>query len=372
VPRLSTLLLGLGACLGLLIAPASYAGKTRNVILVISDGVRWQEVFTGADPLLLNDKAGGSWTPVAELKQKYWSDDPMVRRKLLFPFLWGTVATHGQLLGNQQRGSVAHVTNPMWFSYPGYNEMSSGVADPHIDSNEFGPNPNVTVFEWLNTRPGFQGKVEIFGTWSAFADIFNGPRSKLPIRAGATLVDVSDQSPRGRLLTELYQTTTRLEGSDPFDSFLHVTLREHLKTHRPRVLFVGYGDTDTWQHVGRYDALLETAHSFDAFLADLWNQIQSIPEYKDCTTLIVSTDHGRGSGPVEWKDHGVEEKGSQNIWIGVLGPDTAPLGERHDIATVTQSQIAATIAALVGEDFRAFKPAAAPSLLEVLGAPGHP
>ncbi len=369
--KLGTLLIAAAAAL--VLSCAAEAGKTKNVILVISDGVRWQEIFSGADPTLLNDKEGGSWTPIPELKQKYWSDDVKVRRKLLFPFLWGTVAAEGQLFGNQKAGSVAHVTNPMWFSYPGYNEMSSGVADPKINSNEFGPNPNVSVFEWLNTTPEFAGKVEIFGTWQAFADIFNEKRSHLPIRAGATLVDKSDLTPRGKLMTELYETTTRLEGADPFDSFLHVALRDHLKTHHPRVLFVGYGDTDTWQHVGRYDAFLETAHSFDSFVADLWKQVQSIPEYKDSTTLIISADHGRGGGLVEWKDHGVEEKGSENIWIAVVGPDTAALGERHNVAPVTQSQIAATIAALLGQDFRAFKPAAAPSLLEALKAdkPAH-
>ena len=353
-------------CVLLLGATSAWAGKTRNVILVIADGVRWQEVFTGADPTLLNDKEGGSWTPVEELKRKYWHDDPRVRRRLLFPFLWNTVATGGQLLGNQRKGSVARVANDMWFSYPGYNEMASGAADPRIDSNEFGRNPNVTVFEWLNKRPGFAGKVEIFGTWATFWDIFNAKRSGLPIRAGANLIDYTDTSPRGKLLTELYRTTTRLEGADPFDSFLHVVLHDHLSKHRPRVLFVGYGDTDTWQHIGRYDAFLETAHAFDGFLADLWQQLQSIPEYKDRTTLIVSTDHGRGSGPIEWREHGTEQKGSESIWIAVIGPDTPPLGERRAVATVTQSQIAATIAALVGENYRAFKPAAAPPFLEVL------
>ena len=367
MPKPGTLLIA--GCAALLLSTAALAGKTKNVILVISDGVRWQEVFTGADPTLLNDKEGGSWTPIPELKAKYWNDDSKARRKLLFPFLWGTVAANGQIFGNQAEGSVAKVTNPMWFSYHGYNEMSSGVADPKINSNEFGPNPNVTVFEWLNSTPELNGKVEIFGTWQTFADIFNVKRSHLPMRAGPTLVDASDKSPRGQLLTELYQTTTRLELADPFDSFLHVSLRDHLKTHHPRVLFVGYGDTDTWQHVGRYDAFLETAHSFDGFVADLWKQVQSIPEYKDTTTLIISTDHGRGGGLVEWKEHGVKEKGSNNIWIAVIGPDTAALGERHNVAEVTQSQIASTIAALLGKDFKAFKPAAAPSLLPALAAP---
>jgi hypothetical protein len=347
---------------------SAVAGKTRNVVLVIFDGVREQEMFTGADPALLNGDAGGSWTSTAELRQKYWDDDVAQRRAKLFPFIWNTMARKGQVFGNRSKGSVARVTNTMWFSYPGYNEMSSGAADPRINSNDYGPNPNVTVFEWLNQRPGFAGKVDIFATWATFADIFNGKRSKLPIRAGATLVDADDTSASGKLLAELYHTTTRIEGDDPFDSFVHVALREHLGKHRPRVLFVGYGDTDNFQHMGRYDSFLDTAHSADAYVADLWQQLQSMPEYRDQTTLIVSTDHGRGGGLKEWRDHGAEHAGSGAIWIAVMGPDTKPLGERHDIAEVTQSQIAATIGALLGEDFKSANRNAAPPLADVLGA----
>lgn len=357
------------AMLGVILGCASpaWAGKTQNVVLVIADGVRWQEVFTGADPLLLNEEAGGSWETADELKKKYWHDDPLERRRKLFPFLWSTVARQGQIFGNQQRGSVARVTNTMWFSYPGYNEMSAGIADPRIDSNKHGPNPNVSVFEWLNTRPGFAGKVEIFATWATFADIFNGARSKLPIRSGATLVDSGDRSPRGALLRELYETTTRLEGADPYDSFLHVVVRDHLRDHRPRVLFLGYGDTDIFQHMGRYDSFLETAHSFDGYLAELWQQLQATPGYKDRTTLIVSTDHGRGSGPSDWKDHGADKKGSGDIWIAVIGPDTPALGERANIPVVTQAQLAATLAAFVGENLLSFRPDAAPPLRDVFG-----
>ena len=349
-------------------APALAApGKTRNVVLIVSDGVRWQEIFTGADPLLLNDaKIGGNEMPLPELKQKYWSDDVKARRKLLFPFIWGTVAQQGQIFGNQLVGSHVEVTNPFWFSYPGYNEMSSGVADPRIDSNHYGKNPNQTVFEWLNGTKEFHGKVEIFGTWDAFHDIFNGSRSHLPIRSGTTLADPNDRSARGLLLKELYDTTTPLEEGDPLDSFLHVALEDHLVAHHPRVLFVGYGDTDTWQHAGRYDAFLRTARSFDGFVRDLWEQMQKIPQYRGTTTFIITADHGRGSGPVDWKEHGVEQPGSNNVWIAVIGPDTAPLGERSNVALVTQSQIAATVAAFVGQDYRKAKPEAAPPLPGVL------
>ena len=336
--------------------------RTRNVVLIVTDGLRWQEVFTGADATLLNDKAGGSWTPVAELKKEYWRDDPRERRRLLMPFLWGTVATQGQIFGNRDQGSRAEVTNGLWFSYPGYNEMVSGAPDPRIDKNEYGPNPNQSVFEWLNGQPDLAGQVEVFGTWSVFHDIFNDARSHLPVRAGATLVDPADRSARGRLLLELYRTTTRLEGDDPLDSFVWEALKDHLKAHHPRVLFVGFGDTDNWAHAGRYDALLDTAHHVDFFVGELWRQMQSMPEYRGKTTFIITTDHGRGGGLTEWKDHGVEQQGSGNVWIAVLGPDTPALGERQNVALVTQAQLAATVAAFVGHDYPAAKPAAAPSL----------
>jgi arylsulfatase A-like enzyme len=142
-----------------------------------------------------------------------------------------------------------------------------------------------------------------------------------------------------------------------------------LKAHRPRVLFVGFGDTDNWAHSGRYDLVLETAHNVDAAVATLWNRMQSLPEYRDKTTFIITADHGRGHGLTEWKDHGVEQKGSENIWIAIMGPDTPPRGERHNTTAVTQSQIAATIAALLGEDYQQAEPRAAKPLLDVLAAP---
>src|SRR5271169_6540413 len=90
--------------------PAASETKTRAVVLIVSDGLRWQEVFTGADPLLLNSKNGGIWTSAEDLKRAYWRDDVAERRAVLFPFLWGVVAKQGQLYGNQHKGSIARVT----------------------------------------------------------------------------------------------------------------------------------------------------------------------------------------------------------------------------------------------------------------------
>jgi hypothetical protein len=53
--------------------------------------------------------------------------------------------------------------------------------------------------------------------------------------------------------------------------------------------------------------------------------------------------HGRGSGAVDWKEQGVDQKRSENIWIAMLGPDTPALGERANIAPIEQAQIGATV-----------------------------
>lgn len=357
------------AALSLICSSVAMAGKTRNVVLIVCDGLRWEEMFTGADLEVINHPDPENWYAPEALRARFWNPDPKKSRKLIFPFIWSTIAAQGQLLGNALEGSKAQVANGMAFSYPGYNEMSTGVPDPRINTNSFGPNPNISVFEWLADRPGFKNKVEIFATWETFHDIFNERRSHLPVRAGANLVDATDHSPRGQLLRQLYETTTPMEGVDPYDSFLNVSVLDHLQKHHPRVMFMGFGETDNWAHSGRYDLVLEAAHTFDSYVAALWSRMQSMPEYKDQTTFIVTADHGRGHGLVDWKDHGVDQKGSENIWMAIIGPDTPARGERHNIAAVTQSQIAATIAALLGEDYRAAVPQAAKPLLEVLASP---
>ena len=346
-------------------APAT-ALETRNVVLIVSDGLRWQEIFTGADPLLMNEKNGGIWETEAELRKKFWRATPEERRKALFPFLWTTVAVSGQIFGNQTKGSVARVTNGFAFSYPGYNEMLSGHPDRRIDSNEFGPNPNLTVFEWLNGLPDLHGRVSVYGTWSTFKDIFNVTRSQLPVHAGWDPPYAGELTPEQSLLDRLYRTTTRLDDEDLNDAFLQVPLLDAIRKHQARVLFVGYGETDNWAHSGRYDLVLESAHLFDHFIEELWNTMQAEPAYRGHTTFIITTDHGRGSGPVEWKEHGVEEHGSENIWVAVIGPDTRPLGERAHIPMLAQAQIAATVAALLGQDYRRAVPAAAAPITDVL------
>jgi hypothetical protein len=260
--------------------------KTKNVFLIISDGLRWQEIFTGAEKHLLFTDHGGNWARKDYLEQNFWRETPEERRNVLFPFLWTVVAKQGQIFGDQNKGSVARVTNGLNFSYPGYNEMLTGVPDVRINSNDFGPNPNVTVFEWLNGQPEFHDKTAVFATWEVFKNIFNEPRSHLTMQVGWDQpYSGASLPPQQQLMNELFRTTTKLDNEDVYDSFLQVPLVDFLKTNHSRLFFVGYGETDNWAHAGRHDLVLESARGFDHFVQQLWD----LARFSHCSEGIRQT-----------------------------------------------------------------------------------
>ncbi len=343
--------------------------KTKNVFLIISDGFRWQEVFTGAELDLMNKENGGV-PDTNSLQKRFWRETPEARREALLPFFWNDIAKKGQIYGNRTKGSDVSVTNGKKFSYPGYSEIITGFGDPRIDSNDKKPNPNMTVFEWLNEQEGLQGKVSVLGTWDVFPFIFNIGRSHLPIWPTWQAQFKPYQADVSRCTSEVLHDTTAIWGDLTYDGFLYQAVTSHIAAKHPRLVFIGFGETDEWAHEGRYDQYLNAAHLVDDFVKRLWEMAQSTPEYRDQTTIIVTADHGRGSGPHAWRDHGEKVDGAEADWIAVIGPDTAPLGERTNIAPVTQSQIAATIAALLGQDYHQAVPKSGAPIEDILSGKG--
>lgn len=335
-------------------------GRAENVIVVTLDGFRPQEFFGGADETLIDRKAGGV-PDTEELKSRFWRETAEARRETLLPFLWKTVAAKGQVFGDRSRKAPATLTNGMKFSYPGYSEMFCGFGDPRIDSNNKIPNPNGSVLEFLNTRPSYQGRVAAFCTWNVFPSIFRSPQNHLLVHAGWEPIADEPLSERQKQTNELMRRLPRYWPDNAFDVLTMESASEHLRKHKPHVLFIGLGETDEWAHGRRYDLYLQAAHEADNYLRELWAMLQEMPEYRDKTALLVTTDHGRGGSKADWTSHGRDVVGAESIWIAVMGPATPALGVRDGVE-VTQSQVAATIAAFLGEDFVAASPKSAKPL----------
>ena len=350
-----TTLLVLWACW----AAASSAAerRTENVLLVTYDGLRRQELFVGADETLLNREHGGV-RDVDAVRARFWSDDPLRRRETLLPFFWNVVARHGQVFGDSKVGSSVRVTNGLYFSYPGYNEILSGVADARIDSNAKRPNPNLTVLEALDRESRLSGRVAAFGSWDVFPFILNEETTGIPVNAGWERLEHASPPSRTAELNALAAEIPHYWSNVRYDLFTFEGSLGYLEQHKPRLLYVAFGETDDWAHDGRYDLYLESARRTDDYIRRLWDTLQSLPEYAGKTSMILTSDHGRGAGPEDWRRHGSDVSGSELTWIAVIGPDTPSLGIRVD-TDVTQGQVAASVAALLGYDFREDSPAAA-------------
>ncbi len=350
-----------------------YEPALRNetkLVLISIDGVRWQDLFYGADTQIATDSR---YVKQPALIEPFLAPP---RHERLMPFMHSVIARQGLLVGDRHRGSQMHVTNPWHFSYPGYNELLSGLVDNRINSNQKIANPNVTVLEWLNQQPGMQHKVAAFGSWDVLPYILNVPRSGLMVNAGFS----PQQGPlneRQQFLNQLQRQTPSPWGAVRLDVFTHQFALEYLKKDQPRLLYIAYGEPDDFAHEARYDQYLQSLHRIDQFIAEIWQQIQQDPFYRDQTHLLITTDHGRGNHANTWMHHasaramaGYSKKlaalsganqvgggivGSDEIWFAAIGPDIPAQGLLVTHKQWQQAQVASTVAQLLGYDYQQFQ-----------------
>ncbi len=318
----------------------------RNIIIITTDGFRWQELFSGADSALINAER---FTPdTGTMKSMYWSSSAEERRKRLMPFFWNVIASKGQLYGNRSYSNKVNTANLFSISYPSYNELLTGNPDPSVKGNEKIDNPNETVLEYLQGQPGFHDKVAAFASWDVFPYILNRKRSGIPINAGYE--KVAGPSPETSMLNEVQDAPFLEKSGTRYDALTFVAAKSYLQSNKPRVMFLGLGETDEFAHQGRYDLYLSQATKVDQMIADLWHWVQSTPGYKDNTTFIITTDHGRGQKS-KWTSHNEFVNGSSQSWFAVLGPGINPLGEIKEKEQHYQMQLASLITQMVGVKF---------------------
>ncbi|WP_405410315.1 phosphoglyceromutase [Maribacter sp. Asnod1-A12] len=316
--------------------------KKPNVFLITLDGVRWQEVFMGMDTNLLNS----AYTQDKDwLARNFMGNSQVENRKMLMPFFWNTIVKVGRLHGNRNKESKVDLTNKMLFSYPGYNEILTGMPDDeNIDSNEKKYNKNKTILEIANNSDIYKGKVAAFASWDVFPYIINDKRSNVPVNAGYMNAE-GDLNEKEMFLNEIQRQAPVIWESVRLDAFTHHFAKEYVQKNHPKLVYISYGETDDFAHEGLFDLYMKSLHNTDELIADLWSYVQSDPFYKDNTYFIITTDHGRGEGSredSEWTSHGADVKGAEHTWLAILGPNVNSVGEATNEQLYT-NQIAPTV-----------------------------
>jgi hypothetical protein len=330
------------------------------VVLVTLDGARTEEIFGGLDAEVYASTLSEKQTLQDQRAyRQFWAETPAARREKLMPFFWGTLMReHGSIAGNRRLGSAVTLTNTHRFSYPGYSEILLGEAhDDTIKSNDPVRNPYSTVLEEVQSALKLsRTQVAVFGSWDVFNAIVEHREGALTVNSGYEPFDSPD--PLIKALSGLQNETPTGWNSVRHDAYTFRIAMDHFRRARPRVVYLALGETDDWAHDGRYDRVLETYARTDAYLRELWTWLQSDPEYRGRTHVLITTDHGRGHTTKDWRTHGAKVEGAQDVWIAIASPSMTRRGEWREHQPLHTNQVAATLAAWMGLDWRALRPSA--------------
>jgi hypothetical protein len=349
---------------------AAADAANRNIILVTLDGVRTQELFAGMDAQIAATEADSGAEDIEVTRKRYWRETAQERREALMPFFWKALVPAGMVLGNAALGSPVTVRNPMWFSYPGYSEILTGHPQPDVLSNDLVRYQHETVLDYIHRTLGLKpAEVAQIGSWDGFKMAASQHDGTFFMNGAYEPVPAEFSTPEMDTLGALRSQVMEIWEESSNDVLTFRIALAYLKRHQPRVLWLGLGQSDDWAHARRYDRLLDYINLADSLLEELWRTVQSLDQYRDRTTLIITTDHGRGRTPQDWVDHDTGIEGSQDIWIAIIGPDTPALGEVSNHPDVTQSDIAATMLQYLGLDHRKFNRDAGPPISGSLKPP---
>ena len=318
-----------------------------RLVVITFDGLRWQEVYNGADSFLITHP--DYVEDIEATKQAYWRATPEERREVLMPFTWSYIKDHGCLIGNRDLGSQMQVANIHWFSYPGYSETFCGYADnERITSNDAIPNPNVSVLEVANRDPRYHDSISVYTSWDVIPLALNSERGEFPANEGKAYSLDSIPDAVKSLLTE-----SDVNSDNIHLNFDHVTCAyalNELTTRHPKVLYVAFGATDECAHSGRYDQYLDATQAIDNMIKRIVETCEADPYYKGKTTYLITTDHGRGYRR-SFQHHGAGIEGAQQTWLMAFGKGIKKKGETSNNGPFYNQQVAATIAQLLGIEF---------------------
>jgi hypothetical protein len=298
------------------------------VVLVVLDGVRWQDVFVGGDPSLLGHAA-----PSAEA---------------LMPNLHALVADRGAALGAPGHGPAMRASGPHFVSLPGYTEILTGRRVHACADNDCAPTSTPTVFDALEAA--HPGDAAFFASWERLDHAASARAGSLVLSAGRTRVwndeELASDAELQREL-DLGASADPTPGYGEFrpDRFTAALALTYLEHKRPRLAFIGLGEPDEYAHRGDYAGYLGSLRAADAVLGDLFATLDRMGDRGAHTTVIVTADHGRGR---DWRHHGREFPESARVWLVAAGVDVRARGLTSSTRPHHLADVAPTIRQLLG------------------------
>jgi hypothetical protein len=292
--------------------------EVNNVILVVIDGARAQEVFDGTDQVIA--------------AQRRFSDLSHFRTGArLMPELHAWLQDEGTALGAPSDPQGVFASGPNYVSMPGYLEILTGHAQPGCQDNDCGAVREKTILDEARERAGARDAVAAFASWPALGRAVAKSPGAMVVSAGVGFPFGWLELQKAPELLALW-ASGRPRESYPGDTGYRIdayTARlglRYVDERRPRLTFIALGDTDEYAHKDDYRGYIKALRSADATLGALRNVLQASGDWGRRTTVLVTSDHGRGH---DFRDHGGAFPESARSFVIALGG----LAKHNGIAT---------------------------------------
>jgi hypothetical protein len=293
-------------------APTDY-----NVILVTLDGVRWEELFGGMDPML----------------------SPRASPAPLFAEFHRRIAPRGRLYGSPFAHSEMQTATVANASLPGY---SSIFAETHQSClTNFCSRISVPTFlDRLHDELFIpRDELAVFASWPKLSLAVTGRDDVAVVKAGGYDLSGAGEHPERELLEEDFEMDrgTVLEGFD------------YLARRSPRFLYLSLLDSDRFGHQANYDRYVKVLRAYDRLLVKLVARLDAAGAAGRKTALIITTDHGRGLWD-QWSEHGPQTPASSRVWaFAMLPADATELSlEKPDARVFNHHDVRYSIETLFG------------------------
>lgn len=267
--------------------------QTKNVILLVVDGPRISETWEGANKENIPNRV--------------------------------SLLSQGVFISNFKNNGTTN-TNP------GHNAMCSGVYENIKNNGTELPGFPSVMQQWLKFTGADKTKAWVIAS-----------KDKLEVLNNCKL-----ESWNGKFQPSVDCGINGNGSGYRADAVTVTNTKEVMKKYSPNVMVINLKDVDSYGHANNWNEYIKAIKTTDASIKELWDYIQSLPAYKDKTTLIVSNDHGRHlDANGGFAEHGDDCAGCRHIEFFAMGPD---FKKNTTISTGNYEQIdiASTMAELLG------------------------
>jgi hypothetical protein len=321
------------------------------VVLVVLDGVRWQEVFAGIDPVLAGVPPGA----------------PREGARDLLPNLYAALETRGAVIGAPGHGKAIAASGPNFVSMPGYTEIFEGRAPDGCQDNACDGARAATIVDEVRHRSTADSQVAVFASWERIQSAATRDPAHIVLSAGRAGVhgaaflasdpELHDMLERGALADPY-------PGSDGFrpDRYTAALALRYLDRMRPALLFVGLGEPDEYAHRGDYVGYLGALRAADHFVGELFTTLDRMGERGRRTLVLLTADHGRAR---DYREHGGQYPESARVWLAAFGGPVRARGFAPAPQPRRLADVAPTIRAVLDLDAKGDGPAGGTPLSEL-------